>query len=256
MAPFLEWGRDVIRWALRERLELRAKRIVTEIDNADKVRELLEPFTTDQRKALMRIPVALSRTEMESPEILGVMKEVVNARDDHIVRQMWEDIDKEAPNVQAQIWRVVDRFGLIDARRNQTIIGNRLRAIDQLREYVDRGAREVPTIHNHIRDNIWLLDPRWDMLGDEVPLKSLGIQYGPKGASDTRGRMDFLFALQPSAPSTLDEILVVEIKRARMSDGKARKVNEEEINKFPSLPAHRLDKGTASTVTRPSSAGS
>ena len=227
---FLKWGRALIAWALIERGKLREKKIGEEIENAAAIKKLLEPFTRDQCNALMRIPAALAKTEMSSKEIFGVMESVVDARDDQIVRQMWEDIDKEAPDAQAQVWKVIHRFGLIDARRNQTIIEARLKAIDDLREYVEQGAREVPTIHEHIRDNTWLLDPRWHLLGDEVPLKDLGINYEPE--EDPGGRLDYLFALRPSTPSTLDEILVVEIKRARRADTRVRKVNEAEVNKF------------------------
>ena len=227
---FLKWGRRLIAWALAERGKLRAKKVTDEIENADEIMELLRPFTTDQRKALMRIPVALSKTEMSSTDILGVMGSVVDARDDQVVRQMWEDIDKEAPDAQAEVWKVIHRFGLIDARRNQTIIEARLKAIDELRAYVEGGAKEVPTIHEHIKKNTWLLDPRWYLLGDEVRLEELGIAYEPH--EDPSGRLDYLFALRPSKPSTLDEVLVVEIKRARTADGRVKRVNESEFDKF------------------------
>ncbi len=228
LEPFLEWGRKLVAWALRERRELRAGTVKEEI--APELEELLAPFTTDQRKAIRRIPSALAATEMSPGDVMRVMHDVVNARDDQVVRQMWEDIDKEAPDAQARIWDVIHRFGLIDARRNQTIIETRLKAIDQLKKHVKEGAREVPTIHRHIKENVWLLDPRWHMLGDEVRLEDLGIRYEPE--PDVGKRMDFLFALQPSAPSSVDEVLVVEIKRAKTRDGHVRRVGAQEVTKF------------------------
>ena len=228
LEPFLKWGRSLVAWALRERRKRRTGTVKAEI--AAELEELLAPFTTDQRKAIRRIPSALAATEMSSEEVMRVMHDVVNARDDQIVRQMWEDIDKEAPDVQARIWDVVDRFGLIDARRNQTIIETRLKAIDQLKKYVQEGAKEVPTIHRYIKENIWLLDPRWHLLGDEVRLEDLGIQYEPE--PDVGKRMDYLFAMQPSAPSTVDEVLVVEIKRAKTRDGRVHRVRPQEVTKF------------------------
>ena len=228
LEPFLEWGRDLVAWALRERRDLRSASVKGKI--AADLEKLLAPFTTDQRKAIRRIPSALAATEMSSADVMQVMHDVVNARDDQVVRQMWEDIDKEAPDAQARIWDVIHRFGLIDARRNQTIIETRLQAIDQLTAYVEGGAREVPTIHRHIKENIWLLDPRWHLLGDEVRLEDLGITYEPDPGVGTR--MDFLFAMQPSAPSSVDEVLVVEIKRARERDGRVRRVSAQEVTKF------------------------
>ena len=238
LEPFLRWGRKLVAWSLRERRELRTGTIRDEI--ASDLDELLAPFTADQRRAIRRIPAALSATEMSSDDVMRVMHDVVNARDDQVVRQMWEDIDKERSDAQARIWNVIHRFGLIDARRNQTIIETRLKAIDQLRTYVDDGAREVPTIHRHIKENIWLLDPRWHLLGDEVRLEDLGIKYEPE--PDVGKRMDYLFAMQPSAPSTVDEVLIVEIKRAKTRQGRVHRVSAKEVTKFQDIliQAHQV----------------
>ena len=65
LEPFLKWGRKLVAWALRERRELRTGTVKEEI--AAELEELLAPFTTDQRKAIRRIPSALAATEM-SPE--------------------------------------------------------------------------------------------------------------------------------------------------------------------------------------------
>ncbi len=167
---------------------------------------------------------------MSSEEVMRVMRDVVNARDDQVVRQMWEDIDKEAPDAQIRIWDVIQRFGLIDARRNQTIIETRLKAIDRLKKYVEEGAKKVPTIHKHIKENVWLLDPRWHLLGNEVRLEDLGIEYEPDPGAGRR--MDFLFAMQPSTPSSADEILVVEVKRAKTKDGRIYTASANEVAKF------------------------
>ncbi len=234
LEPFLKWGRKLVAWALRERRDLRSGTVTNKI--AAELEELLAPFTIDQRKAIRRIPSALAATEMSPEDVMRVMHDVVNARDDRIVRQMWEDIDKEAPDAQSRIWNVIRRFGLIDARRNQTIIETRLKAIDQLKSYVGEGAKEVPTIHQHIKENIWLLDPRWHLLGDEVRLEDLEIEY--EADPGVGKRMDFLFAMQPSAPSTVDEVLVVEIKRGSTKDGRARRVSANEVTKFQDYVSH------------------
>ena len=80
---------------------------------------------------------------------------------------------------------MVQRFGLIDARRNQTIIRARLITIAELRRFVAGGATEVPTIHDHVKKHPWLLDPRWYLLDDEVRLSDLGITPDA-GESDGR----------------------------------------------------------------------
>ncbi len=170
-------------------------------------------------------------------EARALVGSIVDAHEDTIVRELLESIDSSTPDFQTQIWEVVQRFGLIDARRNQTIIQARLKTIAELRRFVAGGATEVPTIHDHIKKHPWLLDPRWYLLDDEVRLSDLGIM--PE-QDEPDGRMDFLFALGPRSPYTHDELLVVEIKRGSHPSGKPRTVNHNEVSRFHryALAAH------------------
>ena len=226
---FVEWGQDLVRRALRERNDLRANRVASGLDIAN-FKDLLERLTTEERRRLNRVTLAVSRVpEITIEEGRSLIESIVNAHGDTIVREMLESIDSTALGFQTQLWDVVRRFELIDARRNQTIINARLKAIAKLRDFVSGGALEVPTIHEHIKEHPWLLDPRWYLLGDELKLSNLGIEpdQGEHG-----GQMDFLFALGPSAPYTHDELLVVEIKRGTKKDGTVRAANSDEVSRF------------------------
>lgn len=226
---FVEWGQDLVRRALRERNDLRASRVARGLDIAN-FKDLLERLTTEERRRLNRVTLAVSRIpEITVEEGRSLIESIVNAHGDTIVREMLESIDSTVPDFQTQLWNVVRRFELIDARRNQTIISARLRAIAKLRDFIRGGALEVPTIHEHIKEHPWLLDPRWYLLEDEVRLSDLGINHdeGERG-----GQLDFLFALGPSAPYTHDELLVVEIKRGTNKDGTVRAANTDEVSRF------------------------
>ena len=184
----------------------------------------------------------------EIPEIAiddarELVESLVDAHEDTIVRELLENIDGDAPDFQARLWDIVHRFGLIDARRNQTIIEARLKAIAELRRFVHGRSLEVPTIHEHIKQNPWLLDPRWYLLDDEVNLSELGIE---PDEGEHGGQMDFLFALGPSAPYTHDELLVVEIKRGTNSDGSVRSANSQEVTRFHSYALAALASQTRS----------
>ena len=71
-------------------------------------------------------------------------------------------------------------------------------------------------------------------MGDEVPLESLKEQKEPTMDEETGQRLDFLFILKPKAPAPFDEVLIVEIKRGRKSNGRIHRVSEDEVNKFHS----------------------
>jgi len=168
--------------------------------------------------------------ELDIKEGKKLVQSVVDSRSDSIVRSLLENIDSKEPDFQTEVWNIIRQFGLIDARRNQIIIEARLKAIEELQRFIHEGAREVPTIHKHIKKYPWLIDPRWNLFGEEIDLRKLGISSEP--SEPDPGRVDFVFALGPSQPDTHDELLLVEIKRATDSDGKQHAVSRDEVNKF------------------------
>ena len=231
LEPFVEWGRGLLKWALAEWNAQRKARLVEQVDLSPELDAILRSFTSKERVNLLRVRDQLAdAVGLSSDDLLDAMQSIANAYGDSAIRQMWDEIDDEAPDVQTRIWKIIHDFGLIDARRNLTLINTRLDAIDRLKRYVHEGASEVPDIHEHIKKNAWLVDPRWHLMDDEVNVESLGISYvREKG---TGRDIDFIFALQQSSPPITDHIVVVEIKRARDSHKQIHRANTEEVNKF------------------------
>lgn len=228
----MEWGRRRIRWALERRLELRRKKAEKEMESPD-IQDLLTDFTPSERRILMEIASkAAGIGQPDGDEIRTFMREVVNAQRDRAVRELIERVKFEDEGFQTTFWGLVREFSLIDARKNLSIIEARLNTIERLDQAIEAGATEVPEIHNIIKKYPWLLDPRWSLMGDEVDPNTLGEQYTPTVDGETQDQIDFLFALQPTAPANPDELLVVEIKRGRKSNGTVHRVSEPEVNKF------------------------
>jgi len=229
---FMDWGRRRLSWALRERAELRRNKSFSQFEASAEVTELLSDFTTRERERMLSIARKLSDIdEIDETGITETMRSVVNAQSDSVVREMMERIEDTDDNVSISIWSLVHEFGLIDARRNLTLIEARLATIEKLQSSVAGGAREVPDIHNIIVADPWLLDPRWSLFGHEVDLESLDIDFEPE-LDETGNQLDFMFALAPQPPAPLDEVVVVEIKRGTNPDLSVRKANEGEVHKF------------------------
>ena len=226
---FMEWGRNLLRWALQTRNSLRKGKI--EVDLNELLSEgLLDQLSPPEQKRIRNVVTAISKIpELDIIEGRRLVQSVADAHGDSIIRGLLEDIDSQEPNFQTKLWDIIGQFGLIDARRNQTIIEARLKAIEELYRFIHGGAREVPTIHKHIKDNPWLIDPRWNMFGNEIDLRTFGIVPEP---DESGSRVDFLFALGPSQPDTHDELLLVEIKRATHKAGKRHAVSGDEIDRF------------------------
>jgi hypothetical protein len=231
--PLIDWGQATLGWALRERSRLKAEKALEDFESSPDLDDLLKDFTKGERRQYLSIARTASKLpEMTGDDVLAVTRQVVNASDEVQVRQMMEQIGEEDEPVQERFWALVHQFGLIDARKNLSIIEARLGAIERLRGQVHDGAREIPELHNIVKDDPWLLDPRWSLLGDEVPLSDLNIEFEAEADGETGRRLDFLFVLQPRSPAPVDEVVVIEIKRGFNKDGKERRASADEVNAF------------------------
>ncbi len=229
----LEWGRRRLDWALSRRLQGRRKKVEKKFVEDPDIRMLIRGFTDTEQRHLSDIARKAAKIGDPDPaEVQDFMVEVVNGFKDKAVRELIERVRVEDEGFQSNFWGLVREFSLIDARRNYSIVRARLQTIDRLDAAIKAGATEVPEIHQWIKKFPWLLDPRWSLLGDEVDLKTMSEGYEETVDETTGDRLDFLFALQPKPPAPPDQILVVEIKRGRKSDGAIHRVNEREVYKL------------------------
>lgn len=231
LTDLLEWGRRRLAWSLRERNRLRNELNIREFETNEEISSLLQDFTPTEQRRYYRIAAIASKfPEMEPEGVVELIESVVDAQADRAVRQLMEEIEQEEEPVQERMWALVHEFGLIDARRNLTIIEARLETIDKLAHAIAEGAREVPEIHDIVANDTWLLDPRWSLLDHEIDVSELGVEFDPE--LEEGQRLDFLFVLTPSPPALVDQAIVVEIKRGTHPNGRVRKVADSEVDKF------------------------
>ncbi|WP_406030473.1 ATP-binding protein [Nocardioides sp. NBC_00163] len=233
---FMNWGRRRLTWALRARQDLRAEAAVAEAEQNAELDEMLEVYTAREKRAMLGVAGKLARLpEVDQGDVNNIMRSVVNSRSDVQVRQLMEQIEEEDEPVQDRMWSLVAQFGLIDARRLMSVIEARIATIEKLQKALEEGAKEVPEIHNIVRGDAWLLDPRWHLLGDEIDVTTMpGVTFSPETEAESGNHLDYLFALVPTAPASVDEVVVVEIKRGAYSSGVPRKADLDEVNKFHS----------------------
>ena len=230
----LKWGRRRLDWALSQRLQGRRDKVEAVVREPD-ILDLIEDFTETEQRHLGDIAKKASQIGDPDPEsVHDFMVEVVNGFKDKAVRELIDRVKVEDEGFQSNFWSLVREFSLIDARKNYSIIRARLGTIERLQGAIIAGATEVPEVHQIIKQFPWLLDPRWSLLGDEVNLDAIVEPYEETVDTETGDRLDFLFALQPKHPAPPDEILVVEIKRGRKSNGAIHRVSDTEVNKFHS----------------------
>ncbi len=107
-------------------------------------------------------------------------------------------------------WEVLDAIEMV------RVVEGRLNAIRKFQELVRIRAKEVPTIHNFLVDNPWLLDPTWDYLDDEVDFRNKLLKRFPeaKNVTEENRRIDFLCLGYGNA------LNIIELKRPESSIGR------------------------------------
>ena len=99
--------------------------------------------------------IAAKATDVGDPnpeQIHEFMREIITGFKDRAVRELMERVKIEDEDFQGKFWGLVREFSLIDARKNYSIIKARLETIDRLDSAIKAGAREVPDIHNVIKE--------------------------------------------------------------------------------------------------------
>ena len=228
----LSWGRRRLDWALSQRLGGRREKAEKSIETPD-IMDLIKDFTQTEQRVLGDIAKQAAKIGDPDPkQVHDFMVEVVNGYKDKAVRELIERVQVEDEGFQSSFWGLVREFSLIDARKNLSIIQARLETIERLDTAIKAGATEVPEIHEVVKQFPWLLDPRWSLLGDEVDPSTFREGYEHTIDEETGDRLDFLFILQPGAPASADQLLVVEIKRGYKSNGKMHSVRDNEVHKL------------------------
>jgi len=232
LVPLIEWGQMRLRWALRRRERLLIDKREGEVDQGADLTELLEPFTRSEQLMFRNMAKEYARKakNLTRDQVADFVGQIVTNYNDKAVRGLIEEIQLEEPEARGRIWQLIDEFGLIDARRKLSLIQGHLQIIEKLEGAVHGGAVEVPDLHEIIKKSPWLLDPRWDLLDDEVRNSDLEGVYTPEEEGGVR--MDFIFILGPRPPASQDQIIVVEIKRGTYPNGREKHADQQEVAKF------------------------
>jgi len=103
-------------------------------------------------------------------------------------------IDKSEPENPQAVMKFLREWEILDAVSMARIIEGRLHAISKFQHLIDTNAREIPDVHNFLRDNPWLLDPTWNYVDDEIRFSDLVKKkfLEPHSMPEEDRRIDFM----------------------------------------------------------------
>lgn len=145
----------------------------------------------------------------ESAEIIG---NVIDKFNNKTFKDYASDIaDISQPDDIPKLLKLMSDWKAIESKHYRDIALSRIEVIKQFEEYIKTDTKEVPTLHNFLKQFSWLLDPRILEFKDEVRYSDLLKEAFPDESLEEKDRrIDFLCS------NALGEILyVIEIKRSQ-----------------------------------------
>ena len=125
-------------------------------------------------------------------------------------KELAADISENNFDHPEQILKLMSEWQLIEAREFYKLAEVRLETIKKFEEYIAQNAKEVPVLHNFLKQFPWLLDPRIMSFKDEVTFSSLLKEKYPDETLDINDRrIDFL------CQRFADSFFIIELKRPK-----------------------------------------
>lgn len=170
---------------------------------------LFEDLTNIERQKASKIVDTLASDDQLSEErakdLISYVKNLVQYTS---FQDLADKISEQKPEEAALIIDLFRQWEHLEAREMYHILTGRLSTIYKIRDFIKSEAKEVPTIHNYLRQFPWLLDPRWTIVYDEVKYSTLLKEnFLEADLPESDRRIDFLsFASGPA-------LIIVELKR-------------------------------------------
>jgi len=209
-AALKKWGQETLKWAFEQWLELRRKKKSEIIIRQAKFDVWLSSREPREQRAAKRMIKLLADDENLDPRSARPLLEVIKGSiESAAFLDLLDELEKANSTSASQVLGLFDEWRVIEARDMLRHADGRRAAIKQLEEYMRVGALEVSQMQPLLRENIWLLNPRWTEPQVEQTYSKLLARncMGPKDLDEKDRRIDILGVTAGSA------LTVVEIKR-------------------------------------------
>lgn len=124
-------------------------------------------------------------------------------------QEMAQELTDSEDNDAGKLVKLFREWEVVEAKEMMRVTEGRIATIEKLQDLIDTNALEVPTLHNFLKEFPWVLDPRWNLVADEVTYSKLLREKFPEGSDikEEDRRIDFLCVKESN------NLVVVEIKR-------------------------------------------
>ncbi|MEU7945422.1 ATP-binding protein [Micromonospora taraxaci] len=120
-----------------------------------------------------------------------------------------EDLTEARVEDTGRLAQLFREWEVVEAKEMARVTQGRITTIEKLQKLIEDNALEVPVLHDFLKQFPWVLDPRWQLVADELRYSKILRDNFPEGTEvpEKDRRIDFLCVRES------DTLVVVEIKR-------------------------------------------
>ncbi len=214
---FLKWGERQVNLIARQWAKRRSKDNESRLKKNVHYRKFLEEAKDKDNKRAVKVADKLIRNVVgrdvvgSDEEASEVVKLCIDFIDFDSFWDLAEDLADAPLTDTAQLTQLFREWEIVEAKEMARVTQGRITTIKKLQRLVEENALEVPILHNFLREFPWVLDPRWQMVDDEVRYSQILRDKYPErdDVPEQDRRIDFLCVRES------DTLVVVEIKRPK-----------------------------------------
>ncbi len=211
----------------RKRKEEKKKEEIQTITGVN-IEDWVLELPSHERKLANNIISTILKSESISTEKAGeLVKYVQDSFEFESFKEFASDLDSVQDIESDQLIKLFKEWKLIEAREFYKLAKIRVETIKKFDHYIQTNAKEVPTLHNFLKQFPWLLDPRIMNFKDEVTYSNLLREHFKESdVPPENKRIDFL-CLDFS-----ETTFIIELKRPKTPIGKDQLLQATEYVSF------------------------
>lgn len=214
-AAFHEWGEMQVAKIAREWAERRRRDNEKALQKNPTYQRFIEQAKDIGNERAMKVADKLIRQVVRRDVVTGdedapeVVELCLNYIEFDAFWELAEELTDAPLEDTGKLAKLFREWEVVEAKEMAKVTRGRITTIEKLQRLIDENALEVPTLHNFLKEFPWVLDPRWQLVADEVRYSKLLREEFPEADDipESDRRIDFLCVRES------DTLVVVEIKR-------------------------------------------
>lgn len=209
-----EYIQEIINYVSKDRKKQRQAKVKDEVkknigyDIDAAVNSLPKHEAKQARKIIGNI---LTSDELGSEKAATLIDDTIGSFRFQSFKELAAEISEVDDADQPKLIELLKEWKIIEAKELYKISLARVETIQKFAKLVDENAKEVPTLHNFLKEFSWILDPRISKFDDEVRYSELlKQQFTETDTLEEDKRIDFLCV------DFAENIFIIELKRPKV----------------------------------------